>query len=261
VRDGVTYPLIRLFYLQLSGSDRIEFFSALFLLGPLLFAGCGFTGPRSGNTPTPAAKIIVGPLNYVALGDSTGAGVGANEGGYVARLFKRILAVRPGSKLTNLCVSGATTEDVLREQLEAAVRLKPNFITLGVGINDISHGIDIEVFTQNYNRILERLTSETDAVIVIINIPDVSSAPRIPSPFRNEYHDRIVRFNQKLGEIAARYGVTIFDVYSVTHEQLPRHPEFFSNDGFHPSDKGYESWTEQMWPTVARLIGLDEQPG
>jgi lysophospholipase L1-like esterase len=249
-------PLIR-FYLQLSGSYRIEFFSALFLLGPILFTACGSGGSRSANTAKPTAKVIVGPLNYVALGDSTGAGVGASDGGYVARLFKRTLAFQPESKLTNLCVSGATTEDVLREQLGVATRLKPNFVTVGVGINDISHGVDIELFSQNYSQILERLISESDAAIVVINIPDVSSAPRIPSPFRSEYHDHIVRFNQKLAEIAARHPVTVFDLYSVTHEQLSRHPEFFSGDGFHPSDKGYESWAEQMWPTVAGAIGLD----
>jgi lysophospholipase L1-like esterase len=33
------------------------------------------------------------------------------------------------------------------------------------------------------------------------------------------------------------------------------HPEYFSSDGFHPSDKGYELWATQMWPTVARVIG------
>jgi hypothetical protein len=35
--------------------------------------------------------MTTGPIVYVALGDSTGAGVGARNGGsYVARLFKRL---------------------------------------------------------------------------------------------------------------------------------------------------------------------------
>jgi acyl-CoA thioesterase-1 len=49
----------------------------------------------------------------------------------------------------------------------------------------------------------------------------------------------------------------MFDIYTITHEQLPSHPEFFSEDGFHPSDKGYEFWAEQMWPTIALTIGSD----
>ena len=66
--------------------------------------------------------MTTGPIVYVALGDSTGAGVGAREGGYVVRLFKHIEERRPGSKLSNLCVSGATTADVLRAQLERGRR-------------------------------------------------------------------------------------------------------------------------------------------
>lgn len=38
------------------------------------------------------------PVVYIALGDSTGVGVGARDGkGYVARLFERFERERPGS--------------------------------------------------------------------------------------------------------------------------------------------------------------------
>ncbi len=201
---------------------------------------------------------IVGAVNYVALGDSTGAGVGAKEGGYVARLFKRIVGRRPGSKLTNVCVSGATTSDVLRNQLKAALREEVNLITLGIGINDIGHGLSVEQFSRNYEEILSSLRQNAGATIIVTNIPDISSAPRIPAIIRDEYQRSIVEFNRRLEEIAARHGVIVFDVHSTTREQLPAHPEFFSADGFHPSDEGYEFWAEKMWPTVARAIGNDD---
>ena len=244
--------------------NRIEFVLTLglVLFALLVFAGCGLreNPERSKNVSVPTlARTINGPVNYVALGDSTGAGVGAKEGGYVVRLFKRILAVRPASKLTNFCFSGATTEDVLHDQVAPAVRSNPNLITVGIGINDVGHGFRIEDFAQNYDRILARLTSETNAILVVTNIPDISMAPQLPRAVRGEYHQRIVDFNQKLSEIASRHGVIVFDIYSITHEQLPSHPEFFSEDGFHPSDKGYESWAEQMWPTVARVIGAQNK--
>ncbi|MGH9883207.1 MAG: SGNH/GDSL hydrolase family protein [Pyrinomonadaceae bacterium] len=195
-----------------------------------------------------------GPINYVALGDSTGAGVGAKEGGYAARLFKRIVAARPGSRLTNLCVSGAMTADVLQSQVDRAVEAKPTLVTLGVGINDVGHGVSSAEFAQNFEAIVSRLTSQTSAPVVIANIPDTSSAPRIPEMMRPEIQRRIVLFNRLIDEIAARHGATVFDIYSTTHELLPTHPEFFSEDGFHPSDVGYEVWAERMWPTVSEEI-------
>ena len=199
--------------------------------------------------------MTTGPLVYVAVGDSTGSGVGAREGGYVARLFNRLSERRPGSKLTNLCVSGATTEDLVRGQLERGVGINPDLVTVGIGINDIGHGLSIDQFAKNYEEILSTLREKTHAQIVVTNIPDISSAPRIPVFMRSEYQRQINSFNERLEEIAKRYSVTVFDMYKISKDQLPSHPEYFSSDGFHPSDQGYEMWATQMWPTVAGTIG------
>ena len=203
-------------------------------------------------------SVNTGPVRYVALGDSTGAGVGATEGGYVTRIFKRIVDARGDAKLTNLCVSGATTEDVLARQVNVAVAAKPTLVTIGIGINDIGHGFTPEQFRENLNAILSRLRSVTDASIVISNIPDISSAPRIPRMMRPETQRLIALFNKEISELALRHQATVADVYSQTHELLPAHPEYFSADGFHPSDEGYELWAQRMWPTVATAIGAGE---
>jgi len=237
----------------------LRFAFALTFLGAsvlaMLFTGCD----RSGGAERTADKpMITGPIIYVALGDSTGAGVGARDGGYVARLFKRIVERRPESTLSNLCVSGATTADVLRGQLARAVALNPNLVTVGIGVNDIGHGLSLEQFSKNFDEILSTLKEKTTAQIVVTNLPDVSSAPRIPNVMRGEYQRQIIQFSQRLEEIAKRHGVTIFDIYAITKDELPSHPEYFSSDGFHPSDAGYELWATQMWPTIAGTIGVPE---
>lgn len=213
---------------------------------------------RNTSEGTDSSEMITGPIVYVALGDSTGAGVGAVDGGYVLRLHQRILRNRPGSQLSNFCVSGATTADVLQAQLNKGVEKNPQLITLGIGINDIGHGVPLERFTQNYDRILSTLKEKTQARIVVTNIPDISSAPVVPLSMRRQYHQQIQTFNERLEEIANRRGVTIFDIYSITTRDLPDHPEYFSRDGFHPSDMGYELWAVEMWPTIARTIGITD---
>ena len=221
----------------------------------ILLAGCNQESVVQQGSEKPMIKS--GPIIYVALGDSTGAGMGAREGGYVARLFKRIDEQRAGSKLSNLCVSGATTADLLRGQLDRGVALNPDLVTVGIGVNDIGHGLTIEQFSKNYEQILTTLKEKTHAEIVVTNIPDVSSAPRIPGSLRSEYQRQIVQFSQRLEEIAKRHGVTVFDIHSITRQELPSHPEYFSSDGFHPSDAGYELWATSMWPTVASVIGVN----
>jgi len=197
---------------------------------------------------------MINPIFYVALGDSTGVGVGAVNGGYVTRLHKRMLEQRPVIQLANLCVSGATTADVLRGQLNNGIAKNPQLVTLGIGINDISHGVHLEQFAQNYDRILSALKEKTKAQVVVSNIPDVSTARVVPAFLRGKFHQQIVDFNHRLEEIAKRHGVTIFDIFSMTTRELHAHPEYFSPDGFHPSDEGYEMWAAQMWPVIARVL-------
>jgi lysophospholipase L1-like esterase len=192
---------------------------------------------------------------YTALGDSTGVGVGARDGkGYVARLFERIGKERAGARLHNLCVSGATTEDVLREQLSAAILSRPTLVTLGIGINDIGHGMPVDRFARNYEEIIKRLKAETSARIVITNIPDISFAPVVPASQRDDTRRIVQLFNEKVEAIAKRYELSVVDTYSETHRVIPSHPEFFSEDGFHPSAEGYEYWAEAMWPLVKNAI-------
>jgi acyl-CoA thioesterase I len=239
-----------------AGKKLLRFAFALTFLGgsvcAMLFTGCNRQGGAEGR------PMIAGPIVYVALGDSTGYGVGAREGGYVKRLFDRINERRSGSTLQNLCVSGATTDDLVRGQLERAVALNPDLVTVGIGINDVGHGLTLEQFSKNYETILSTLKEKTHAQIVVTNLPDVSSAPRIPDSMRSTYQRQIDQFCQRLMEIAERHGVTVFDIYTITKDELPSHPEYFSNDGFHPSDAGYELWATQMWPTVAKVIGEPE---
>lgn len=198
--------------------------------------------------------IVSGPVTFVALGDSTGIGIGATEGGYVARLFKRVEVVRPGSSLSNLCFSGATSEDVVSSQLERGLALRPTLVTLGIGINDIGHGIGLDQFAANFEKVLAQLATKTSASILVLNIPDISTAPRIPPALREQLVRQIVVFNARIAELARKHDVALFDIYSSTHESLGAHPEFFSDDGFHPSDAGYEHWTGEVWPVIEKAL-------
>jgi acyl-CoA thioesterase-1 len=195
-------------------------------------------------------------IYYVAFGDSTGAGVGSKtHEGYVARTFERIERERPGSILTNLCVSGATTYDLVSTQLQRGIDSQPTLTTVGIGINDISRGITEEQFARNFEQIIARLKNETGANIVVTNTPDISYAPAMPTIYREEVEQRIAAFNARIDRLAKRYDLALVDSFSPTRELLPSHPEFFSSDGFHPSDEGYEYWAKIMWPTVKQAIG------
>ncbi|HEV2912651.1 MAG TPA: SGNH/GDSL hydrolase family protein [Pyrinomonadaceae bacterium] len=242
---------------SLAALYRIERPLALLIVAALaLGAACGpDTLSQKGEQRGMVNHKGDAPVVYVALGDSTGAGVGARHGGYVARLFERIKHERPASRLINLCVSGATTDDVLLEQVEPGAAARPTLLTLGIGINDAGRGVSVERFARNYEEIIKRIRAKTNAPIVVTNLPDVSLAPVVPVFMRNEARRRIELYNERIAEIARRYKLLVVDAYTETREVIPEHPEFFSEDGFHPSDVGYEYWARKMWPTVKSALG------
>jgi lysophospholipase L1-like esterase len=225
-------------------------------------AACGLRRTRASEDERAAMKAeqkrqaAASPVSYVAFGDSTGVGVGARRGGgYVARVFERIERVRAGSSMRNFCVSGAETADGVRSQLARLDQTRPTLVTIGIGINDVSHGVAPEQFARNFEEIVTRLKSKTDAPIVATNIPDISHAPRVPAFLHEQVRQRIQLFNSHIAEIARRHDLLLVDAYDMSRQVIPNHPEFFSPDGFHPSDEGYEYWAKMMWPTVKEAIG------
>lgn len=199
--------------------------------------------------------VTISQTVYVALGDSTGVGMGARKGGgYVDRLFHRLQRVQPSSRLFNLCVSGATSSDALREQVDAAALLRPTVVTLCVGINDVTRDVAVGEFGANLRAILLRLKAAGAPQIVLSNLPDVSLAPIVPRMMRGIAHRRVNAYNRCISELAGEHEVTLVDMYQHSREMIPAHPEFFSPDRFHPSDEGYEYWAFVMWPSLKSAL-------
>jgi acyl-CoA thioesterase I len=193
-------------------------------------------------------------FRYVALGDSTAVGVGAQSGGgYPERLWQRMRATGAHVGLLNLGVSGATSADVLRGQTAKAAAARAQLITVGVGNNDLWRGVSPEQLGATLRQIVEAVHGPATRVVVS-NVIDLSSAPIAqqalsflpisPAMIRA----RVDAFNEQVSRVAALPGVQVFDLHAALQEQLS--PEYFSSDGFHPSGAGYARWAELLWPLV-----------
>jgi len=201
----------------------------------VLFAGCA-RGGHDGARLLPADRSAA--VTYVALGDSTVEGIGASspEHTYVSRVHARLRSVYPDARLANLGVSGATSAHVLLRQLDRAIELGPDLVTLSIGPNDITGRVSVETYEKNLETILGRLTDETTAVVVANLIPDLAVTPRFKgSPEQDAVAARTVRFNEALARRARARGVQLVDLY-------------------HPSDAGYARWAALLWEGVEARI-------
>jgi lysophospholipase L1-like esterase len=192
-------------------------------------------------------------VNYVALGDSTVEGIGASRANlnYVSRLHARLVARYPNARVKNLGVGGATSADVMTRQLDRAIQLRPDLVTLSIGPNDITRGVPVARYEQNLNTILGRLRRETGALIVVNLIPDIAVTPRFAhGPQADVVGSLTVLFNEALARKAREHGVEVVDLYLPSREEVPRRSALLSRDGYHPSDAGYARWAELMWEGI-----------
>ena len=192
------------------------------------------------------------PVLYVALGDSTVYGVGAShpERHYVSGVHARLRAIYPRAQLANLGVSGATAADVVRDQLQRAVVLQPQLITVSIGPNDITGGRDVREYERDIATIFRTLIHETDAVLVVNLIPDLAVAPRFAEAEKAAVGRQTILFNEALQRQGRQYGVELVDLYGPSQRDAPQHPEWVAGDGYHPSDEGYAVWAALLWQGI-----------
>ena len=164
-------------------------------------------------------------LLYLALGDSTGTGVGARTGGgYPDRLLARLRAAHPTVRLVNVSRSGATTGHLIEDQLPRVARLRPRVISIGIGINDVGLQVPDDAFALNLEEIATAL-ARLSAPVVIANLPDLALAPAVRRLVpRALYEKRIEMFNLHITATAARHRMTCVDLYTWSRD-LDRHPD------------------------------------
>lgn len=195
-------------------------------------------------------------FRYVALGDSTGVGVGDQaDGGYPERLFRRLKEIGTPAGILNLAQSGATTRDVVQGPLQGAVQKRPALVTLGIGSNDLWRMVPVGTFEMNLKLIADQLQI-SGAEVVVSNIIDLSLAPiaaLIDASLRISlltFQRRLDELNARIDALGRRAGFTVVDLFSFSRRELAGHPEYFCPDGFHPSPAGYDRWADLMWPAV-----------
>ncbi len=179
-------------------------------------------------------------FEYAAMGASDALGVGATPltNGYVFRIEDALEQCRPeGASLTNLGIPAATIREIEDVELPAAVDTEPNLVTLWTGANDIIDGEEVEDFESRLNEILTELQLETEAFIVIGNIPDLTRLPRFQqSPDPHVTAGRIAAFNQAISRQAESHNIPVADVAGLPLSGA----EVTAADGFHPNDQGYQ---------------------
>lgn len=228
---------------------------ALVLVVELLIArrgaGVPFEGPPR-RAETYGSRRAGGPeLVYAVLGDSTAVGQGGEyQQGIAVSTARHLSALRP-VKLTNLAVAGAKTEDLLRDQVATAVRLRPDVVLVAVGANDVAQAVRPGRVRAHLVRIVDRLLAgNCEAKIVLTGSPDIGAVPRVAQPLRWVAGLLTERMNGVFESVAAERRLTVAPIARKTGPVMRADRTLFAADGFHPNDRGYATWV----PVLARAL-------
>ncbi|MCP4695174.1 MAG: hypothetical protein GY859_44510 [Desulfobacterales bacterium] len=221
------------------------------------------------------------PITLVTVGDSLTAGDGDNDGGgWPVRLLSMLQTLHPGSTLSNLAISGDTTQDLINKQLDAAVaRLNEapagneKMALVWIGSNDLfglyagdvcpeyysdlatCEEIEMGYAFENVNTILNTLKA-TGATIHIALLDDQTRRPVIAdAALRAETFPDITEaeiprmstqiglYNGQVSAYAAVHGAGVVDFFNTT---IFENAATLSDDGNHPNGPGYDA-IAQIW--------------
>ena len=161
----------------------------------------------------------------------------------------------------NRGVSGDRVVDLYARIREDMVNLKPDYMSILVGINDVWHeytrknGVDAEKFEMVYGLIIEELLRELPNLKLMLLepfvLPGTATITDEEHPGRWEFFKREVdRRRMAVKRLAEKYNlvfVPLYDKIVAANENSP-HDGYWLWDGVHPTSAGHaliqEAWLE-----------------
>ncbi|MGB9376818.1 MAG: SGNH/GDSL hydrolase family protein, partial [Mycobacteriales bacterium] len=202
------------------------------------------------------------PLVLAMLGDSSGAGMGADlpehtPGALVAKGLAEVTN-RPVHLITAARV-GARSEHLL-DQVATALEHGPHVAVIMVGTNDVTHRVRPATSVRHLSEAVRALR-QADVEVVVGTCPDLGTIEPIAQPLRlvARRWSRMLAAAQTIAVVeAGGRSVSLGDLLGQEFAAAPH--VMFSADRFHPSSSGYVRAASALLPSVVAALGVGPGP-
>jgi acyl-CoA thioesterase-1 len=193
-------------------------------------------------------------VRYVALGDSYTVGTAVSE---AERWPNQLAAGLPQIELVaNLGVNGFTSGDVIEVDLPQLAALRPELVSLLIGVNDVVQGVPEASYRRNVGAILDELERHVGAErVLVVTTPDYTVTPAGADYGDPARQSAAVRANNAINtELATARGIVVADIYDLSLRAATDRT-LVAGDGLHPSGAQYARWVERIEPLIASMLG------
>ncbi len=176
---------------------------------------------------------------YVALGDSFTEGVGDPDvtrpngvRGWADRVAEVLATKSDEFRYANLAIRGRKLDRILDEQLEPALEMRPDLVSVYAGGNDIMRPkVDIDGLVKRYDAALGRLAA-TGATLVVFTAFDTAG-----SALYGRIRGRFALYNELLRPVIDKHGATLVDFWQLRDLRDWRH---WDTDRLHLGPAGHQ---------------------
>ena len=180
----------------------------------------------------------------LVFGDSLSAAYNmAPELGWVSLLEKRLQIQFPEIQVINSSISGETTSGGLSRLPKLLDRHQPDYIVLELAANDGLYGIPLNIIEVNILKLIQ-LSKNADARVILVGV-------RLPPNYGPRYTRRFFNMFEALADSEQVERVPFL------MDKVALKPELMQADRLHPNAKAQPIILENVWPSVERVMGLE----
>ncbi|WP_223163576.1 SGNH/GDSL hydrolase family protein [Nocardioides humilatus] len=177
---------------------------------------------------------------YVALGDSFTEGVGDADPtrpngwrGWADRVAEALAAESKDFGYANLAIRGRKLPGIIEEQVEPAIALAPDLVTIHGGGNDVLRPkVDLDGLAATYDEAVGRLAASGARVVMFtVADPGLNSVMKL-------IRGRTAIFNEWVREIAEKHDATVVDCWRMRGWKVA---EIMDEDRLHLNPVGHQA--------------------
>ncbi|SFE24312.1 SGNH/GDSL hydrolase family protein [Streptomyces mirabilis] len=192
--------------------------------------------------------------SLVAVGDSFTEGMSdrlpdGSYRGWADLLAGRMATRTPGFRYANLAVRGKLIGQIVEEQVDVAVAMRPDVITLVGGLNDtLRPKVDMGRVRALLEEAVERLAPACERLVLM-------RSPGRNGPVLERFRPRMEELFSVVDELADRHGALVVDLYGAPSLADPR---MWDVDRLHLTAEGHRRVAEAVWQTLGYEPGDTE---